>query len=232
MMTSPDTLRRARSLLWYAAHRLTNWDRTLADRYLSATRVRKLHIGCGNNLLPDWLNMDRLPLFRDALHLDARRKFRFGNNTFDYIFSEHMIEHISYEEGLKMLAECFRILKPSGRVRISTPDLAFVLGLYNTEKSPLQMKYIEWATHEFIGRIREANEVFVINNLMRNWGHTFIYDEDTLRYALTKVGFTDVVRCDLGHSEDSELCHLENEARLPAGFLRLETVTLEGVKAS
>ena len=47
---------------------------------------------------------------------------------------------------------------------------------------------------------------------------------------MKQVGFTNIVKCDLGESEDPELCNLENEKRLPAGLLRLETVTLEGIK--
>jgi predicted SAM-dependent methyltransferase len=231
ILTNIDKSRRLRQLIWYLAHRFTNWDRRLAQRYLSGARVPKLHIGCGKHLLFDWLNMDYLPVFRDALYIDARRAFRFSDNTFQYIFSEHIIEHISYGDGLKMLAECLRILKPSGRIRISTPDLAFIISLYGVKKSVLQKQYIEWAAREFLGGGREVNEVFVINNLMRNWGHTFIYDENTLRNAMENVGFTNIVKCELGQSEDSELCHLENETRLPAGLLRLETVTLEGIKA-
>ena len=91
-----------------------------------------------------------------------------------------MIEHISYDNGVKMLAECRRILKPAGRIRISTPDLAFIVSLYNVEKPGLRKEYIKWAASEFFGGSRAVNEVFVINNLMRNWGHTFIYDENTL----------------------------------------------------
>ena len=225
-----DLMRRSQQVMWYMAHRFTNLDRQLVRRYLSRAGTPKLHIGCGKNLLSDWLNMDYLPLSSDALYLDARRAFRFGNDTFHYIFSEHMIEHISYDDGLKMLAECRRILKPAGRVRISTPDLAFIVSLYDVEKSGLRQEYIKWAASEFFGGSREVNEVFVINNLMRNWGHTFIYDENTLRGAMKEVGFTNIVKCDLGQSEDPELCKLENETRLPAGFLRLETVTLEGIK--
>ena len=31
-----------------------------------------------------------------------------------------------------------------------------------------------------------------------------------------------------GQSDDPELCNLENDGRMPAGFLQLETMTLEG----
>jgi predicted SAM-dependent methyltransferase len=202
----------------------------VAEQYIAKAPVRKLHIGCGKNILPDWLNMDYLPLSRESLYLDARRPFFLKGDTFDYVFSEHMIEHISYNYGLKMLTECRRVLKPLGKLRISTPDLAFIVNLYRPQKSVLEQEYIKWAADLFFHRNPNVNEVFVINYFMRNWGHTFIYDEATLRNAMTTAGFTNIVKCDLQESEDPALRYLENEARLPSGFLRLETITLEGTK--
>jgi predicted SAM-dependent methyltransferase len=207
------------------------WDRKCARRYILQSQVRKLHLGCGWNLLPDWLNTDHIPERRGALYLDARRSFFFSDETFDYIFSEHMIEHMSYHDGLNMLTECHRILKRWGKIRISTPDLAFLIRLYRADKSSLQQEYIAWANRTFVKDVPENNEVFVINNFMRDWGHMFIYDENTLKTAMINAGFTGITKCDLRQSKDDALCNLENVARIPAHFLELETIILEGTKA-
>jgi predicted SAM-dependent methyltransferase len=214
------------------AHRFGMHDGKFAKRYLLQCQVRKLHLGCGWNLLPDWLNMDYRPLCRGALYLDVRRPLFFRDATFDYIFSEHMIEHMSYHDGLNMLAECHRILKQHGRIRISTPDLAFLIKLYRNDKSSLQREYIAWANSTFLKDTPQDNEVFVINNFMRDWGHTFIYDENTLKTAMMNVGFTEVTKYNLQHSEDAALCNLENLRRIPTHFLEMETITLEGTKKS
>jgi hypothetical protein len=58
----------------------------------------------------------------------------------------------------------------------------------------------------------------------------FIYDEKTLRSSLEKAGFADIVRCDLNESKDESLRKLENENRMPEGFVKLESFTLEGTK--
>jgi predicted SAM-dependent methyltransferase len=192
--------------------------------------VQKLHLGCGWNLLPGWLNVDYVPERRGALYLDARRPFFFKDETFDYIFSEHMIEHMSYHDGLNMLGECHRILKGRGKIRIETPDLAFLIALYCDDKSPLQRDYIAWASRTFIRDAPEDNEVFVMNNFMRDWGHMFIYDEHTLKTAMITAGFTDIVKCELKQSKDDALCNLESLARIPTKFLELETIILEGTK--
>jgi predicted SAM-dependent methyltransferase len=205
-----------------------NHDARLIESYLAYTNPAKLHIGCGAHFLPGWLNTDYEPTRSDMLLLDATRQFGFKDNSFDFVFSEHMIEHISFSAGSFMLRECCRILRPEGRIRISTPDLAFVLNLYASEKSDLQKRYIQWFTTRF--GVPEASEAFVINQFFRFWGHQFIYDEKTLSAALSQAGFIKIVKCNLQESESEALCNLENETRMPKGFLRLETLTIEAMK--
>jgi predicted SAM-dependent methyltransferase len=219
-------LDRARRLRLRINHPFKPSDRAIAARYLAQSNASKLHIGCGRNVLAGWLNTDYDPKSPVVMRLDATQKFPFEKETFDYIFSEHVIEHFSYWDGLKMLTECVRVLQTSGKIRISTPDLAFLIDLTKPNKSDLQRAYIK----SFTSGAPIDNEVFVINSFMRNWGHKFIYDENTLRGAMTIAGFKKITKCDLHESEDTALRNLENERRMPPNFLRLETLTLEGGK--
>ena len=205
-------------------------DRQVTRRYLESHAVRKLHLGCGRNILPGWLNSDFSPKSPEVLQLDARGRFPLADQQFDYIFSEHMIEHIAYQKGASMLRECWRVLRPGGRLRISTPDLAFLIDLRRSDRSPLQDEYIRWATQKFVKDAPYADDTFVINNFVRRWGHLFIYDEKTLRAGFAAAGFKDITRCALNESSDPALRGLENEKRMPKGFLRLETLTIEGVR--
>jgi predicted SAM-dependent methyltransferase len=218
--------------LKYQIHRqFGRVDLELVDRYLQHNTVRKLHIGCGPHIIDGWLNSDYQAVPKDILQLDATSTFPIEDNKFDYIFSEHMIEHISYPQGLSMLNECFRVLRKNGTVRISTPDLPFVLDLYQNHKTDLHKKYVKSSVDHFIAEQTNGNdEVFVINNLFRAWGHQFIYDEKTLRNAMEKAGFKQIVRCDLKQSNEKSLQNLENDSRLPLGSFQLETLTLEGKK--
>jgi hypothetical protein len=65
---------------------------------------------------------------------------------------------------------------------------------------------------------------------MRQWGHTFIYDEATLAESMRAVGFVDVKPFKVLESDDPELQGLENVDRMEEGFLQLETMTLQGTK--
>jgi predicted SAM-dependent methyltransferase len=59
--------------------------------------------------------------FRE-FYYQAGDKLDFEDNTFDFIFSEHFLEHLFLDEAFELLKECYRILKPNGVVRIVVPD--------------------------------------------------------------------------------------------------------------
>ena len=205
-------------------------NHSIIERYFSEHEERKLHLGCGRNMIDGWLNSDFIPLRDDVLFLDVTNRFPFENDTFDYIFCEHMIEHISYADGFTMLSECQRVLKNNGKIRISTPDLEFLIDMYQDNKSELQLDYMKWSTENYINHAPYPSDTFVINNFVRNWGHLFIYDEKTLRSSFERAGFGNILRRKLNESEYEALQDLENEERMPSGFLQLESFTMEGAK--
>jgi predicted SAM-dependent methyltransferase len=213
-------------------------DKRRIAEYLAGTGPKRLHIGCGDHPLSGWLNCDLLDgwmnekMMRgevDVINLDAIKSYPFADNTFDRIFSEHMIEHVSHEDGARMLAECYRVLKPSGRIRITTPDLAFLMRLYINGGDEVHRRYIEWSAASFPGVIA-PEAPYVINNFVRDWGHKFIYDKHTLTRQFEDTGFCEIESCPLGESSHDDLRGLDREDRMPPGFLRLESLTIEATK--
>lgn len=209
---------------------ISNTDRRLIRAYFAKHEIKKLHIGCGIHTMKGWLNSDFFPKSADTLFLDATTTFPFEDNSFDYIFSEHMIEHISYADGFKMISECHRVLKPNGKIRISTPDLKFLIELYRTEKTPTQDQYIKWTSKSYNKTAPYPDEAFVINNFFRSWGHRFIYDSKTLGASLERAGFTQVENMEINKSEETAFQDLEYEGRMPEGFVKLESFILEAKK--
>jgi len=189
-----------------------------------------LHLGCGSHRLEGWINADIEPSAATCVTFDARRRFPFPDNAFDAVFSEHMLEHLTFTDGMVALQECWRVLKPGGRLRISTPDLAFLIKLYTGPRSPLEDDYLSWAALEFGGRPPAEVAIFVVNNFVRAWGHLFIYDEPTLSSSLRKVGFDSIESCQLGQSSHPRFRGVENVGRLPTGYLQLESMSLEAAK--
>jgi len=94
-------------------------------KYLQTHQLKKLQLGTSNNFLDGWLNTDVLPDHASAAYLDATVRFPFDDTTFDYIMAEHMIEDVEYQAAQFMLRECFRVLKPGGRVRFATQIYEF-----------------------------------------------------------------------------------------------------------
>ncbi len=218
------------AIVTHAKRSMKKCDEKIMNNYFEANNVVKLNIGCGKNILEGWLNSDYYPQSEKILHLDATVQFPFEDDKLDYIFSEHTIEHLTYHQGLKMLQECHRTLKPGGKLRISTPDLSFLIELYVNEKSVSTSAYLQWAKEMFLETAPCFEEVFIINNFVRAWGHKFIYDGRLLRYSLEQAGFEEIVACNLNESSDGELRNLEHTARMPAEFLKMESIIFEGMK--
>ena len=207
-------------------------NHSAVQRYLQSHSVRKLQIGSGPNHIPGWLETDIASSLDDIGYLDATQTFPMADGTFDYIFCEHMIEHISRQNGLLMLRECWRVLNPGGVLRIATPDLAVLLGLYQEGRDALADRYIEWITDRYLPDIEVYKAPFVINNAFRNWGHQFLYDGEVLEMAMSQVGFVDIVRCAPGESAHADLRGIEmHGVAVGDGEMNaFETMVFEGTR--
>jgi predicted SAM-dependent methyltransferase len=216
-----------------AAHglrrRMQRVDSRHREGYLQNTPVPRLHIGGGSRCLPGWLNTD-IALAPDVVQMDATRPFPFEDSVFHYAFTEHMIEHVSFESAMFMLRECYRVLKTGGVIRITTPNLASIVGLYGTNLSELQLGYLNHFCRAFLAPDSPATPANAINAMFRHFGHQFIYDEVTLGDALLKAGFGEIRRNSLMQSERQELRNLENVGRYPEGLLEFESIALEARK--
>lgn len=81
-----------------------------------------LDIGCGENKKKGMIGLDlrRTPsadVITDAHFL------HFKDGSFDYVFSNHIIEHFSHRDVSDVLAEWVRVLKMGKTIEIRCPDL-------------------------------------------------------------------------------------------------------------
>lgn len=209
---------------------LLRTDHKLALQYLEFSEAPGLHLGCSLHHLDGWLNTDIAPI-PGAMRLDASKPFPLPSDSFDRVYSEHMIEHIPFSSSLQMLRECFRVLKPGGIIRIVTPDLSTILRLYHRENwLELDEAYFNWMSDTFCQDAPDKTPVFVINTFFREWGHQFIFDEPTLRNSMIEAGFSDLKRERLLESSHPKLRNLENVDRYPEGLLEHESIAVEAQK--
>lgn len=190
-----------------------------------------MHIGCGRNLFAGWLNTDIAPVHGDAAYLDATRRFPFADDTFDCVFNEHIIEHVPFECGQVLLRESLRVLKPGGKIRISTPNLRNIASLISDTESEVRRNYIEVVSKKYVPANTARLAGFVVNNFYWDFGHYFVYDPDTLRFALTQAGFSNIVECELGVSSTPALDRLETHGGVVGDEInRFESMVFEAAK--
>ena len=151
--------------------------------------IRYLQVGgdwwnkCGDG----WLNADfiymRLPVGfvcedwrtgRYILRQDAGHRWPFEDESFEMIYSEHMFEHILPMDGSSFLREMYRILKPGGVLRVTTPDLEKYLEGYVNRKTNtfLQDHAARFPPMGKLGPPYTAASV--VNNIFRNYEHRWV----------------------------------------------------------
>jgi predicted SAM-dependent methyltransferase len=154
----------------------------------------RLHIGCGQEAIEGWINIDNQGLPGVDRVLDVREGLPFAGVA--AIYAEHFLEHLSLEDGLTFLRECRRALAVDGILRLSTPNLDWV-----------------YATHYRTGSDAaddaRVHDCFQLNRAFHGWGHQFLYNRPTLAAALSASGFASATFHRYGESDVEELRGLE-----------------------
>ena len=215
---------RARAVSHYVARGHAVRRRTI-HRYLQTASEPRLQVGAGSYPLPGWLNSD---LVSGEIYLDITRPIAAPDSAFEFIFGEHVIEHVPEAAGRTALAQFHRILQPGGVLRLTTPDLRRHIEIYE-DRNPVvsQEDYARFLDNWTRGHHERPCQVF--NGAMRYWGHQYVYDEEDLTAKLRAAGFTDVERVEPGESRHGTLRGLERHG--PEWLNRAEAMCLEATKA-
>ena len=81
----------------------------------------RLHLGCGNIYLNDFVNIDIDNPAADA-NYDAF-KLPYKDNSVSLILASHIIEHFKYQDHIPLLMEWHRVLMPGCWLIIEAPNL-------------------------------------------------------------------------------------------------------------
>lgn len=172
----------------------------------------KLILCAGTFYIEDWFCTDLVPREERNIHYcDMTEDFPFENESFDFIYCEHGIEHIEFEEALFCLSECRRVLKKGGALRLTTPSLEKWVDYYTHDCEPHD-RATDFATRTWLKSAHELgihSKCLVFNNAMRNWRHKILYDFATLERILLHLEFAGVSRADIGESRYPDLRNLE-----------------------
>jgi len=154
----------------------------------------RLHIGCGQEAIAGWVNIDNRAMPGVDQVLDVRQGLPFRDAA--AIYAEHFLEHLALEDGLAFLRECRRVLVPAGVLRLSTPNLDWVYATH--------YRYARGASDE-----ESVHDCFQLNRAFHGWGHQFLYNRPSLEAALKASGFERVRFHRYGESDVPELSGME-----------------------
>jgi len=85
--------------------------------------MAKLNLGCHHFKLPGFLNVDIDHNVQPDMLLDLKYiSDSFAPETIDFINAGHILEHMSFEESLKLLDDCYTILKPCCSMLVIVPN--------------------------------------------------------------------------------------------------------------
>jgi predicted SAM-dependent methyltransferase len=92
--------------------------------------TKYLNLGCGSRYHPDWINIDIASRGPAVIQHDLSRGIPLPDASCDVVYHAAVLEHLRRSDAETFLAECYRVLKPGGIVRVGVPDLEKICHLY------------------------------------------------------------------------------------------------------
>jgi len=184
--------------------RLLGSLRKAQTRLQSFDRPHRLHLGCGQVRLVNWINIDAdESLETTDIVWNLTCGIPVSDSSCALIYCEHFLEHLTVEQGLVFLRECYRALQPGGVLRVAMPSLDVLI-----EKSYLgnwrEQNWLDWKEFHFVQTRAE-----MLNISFRWWGHQWLYDREELHRRLGEAGFVTIRDSEWGQSNVKGMEHLE-----------------------
>jgi 2-polyprenyl-3-methyl-5-hydroxy-6-metoxy-1,4-benzoquinol methylase len=189
--------------------------------------MKKINIGCGWECRKGWINADNTQKHQrknyPIIEMDVTDTWAYPDEEFDYILSEHMIEHIPDEKNLYMLTEAYRTLKKDGVIRISCPNRTFFETLCGNDNHSFVTAYCE----KIFQRPAQSGDASrIAKRTLNEQGHVWVPTINQLILQLKKAGFSKVYEVKYGESEFEAFQGIE----VNDGVRNWESIVVEGRK--
>ena len=148
----------------------------------------KLHLGCGNRVIPGYAHIDVVPWPHvDVVHSVDSLPW-IDDDSIEVIYACHVLEHFHRRETARILREWHRVLAPAGVLRLSVPDFRALSAIY------MSSGYLPDVLGPLFGR----------GDYLYNVHHT-VFDLDSLSGILLDVGFSTPRRYDWRATEHAHI---------------------------
>jgi hypothetical protein len=156
--------------------------------------IKKVHVGCGPHaILSDWWNVDIRKFSGIDEAIDATQPWPYTDLR--YVYAEHFLEHLTIEQALLFLTHAGNSLRMGGVIRLSTPNLEWVIH-----------------THFQTGKVdlnKRLMDTLRTNRAFHGWGHQFLYSQEMLEHLLFQLGYANIKFCNYGQSDHPDLTNIE-----------------------
>ncbi len=146
----------------------------------------KLNIGCGRKRIPGYVGCDIIP--GECVDvICCADNLPYTDGEVDEILTEHMIEHLTFEEFDRAVAEWSRVLKVGGALIIECPD---ILGMCKqfieaNDYGRFNSYYGYWPLIcQLYGHQRGSSKEEKLSQV-----HKSGYTVDRLKFVLSGIGF-------------------------------------------
>lgn len=135
----------------------------------------KLNLGCGGIYKKGYLNIDAFDN-TVADKITSVTDLEIEENSVDEILASQVIEHLGILSSIYSLSECFRVLKPKGKLFIETPDINKSFKTYIEGNREDRKNILPW--------------IFGLEN--PGLQHKFCFPNDLLEETCRNIGFVDI----------------------------------------
>lgn len=133
------------------------------------------------------------------INWDLRRGIPLPDDCVNKIYSSHFLEHMHYDELLRFLLECRRVMKAEGEFLVSVPNFRLYIDAYKEGKDFKDRDdWYQPARVDTNSAMDQLNYIIYMKDQ-----HKYMFDEVNLLNLLRKAGFSNVQLRDFNPTLDS-----------------------------
>jgi predicted SAM-dependent methyltransferase len=156
----------------------------------------RLHLGCGTNIRPGWVNIDRVARVPGTVTDVCPTALPYPDGSVTEILAEHLFEHFTFAEEAAVWREVARVLRPGGTLTVEVPDFEWVCATFLTARDEWREFYIVGHADHYFGCGRALDQrwgilqtMFFGNQNGAGQFHRSAYTEGKLRALAAQLGF-------------------------------------------
>ena len=117
----------------------------------------KLHLGCGTNIKQGYINIDAFVISDEITNADILN-LPYSDGSVVEILTEHLFEHIPYEDEPKIFKECYRLLIRKGKLIVEVPDMEWLCKRFLEAEDDFKEFYKVGAIDHYFGNNKSVEQ--------------------------------------------------------------------------